>query len=92
MVRSLVPVSTWEPGAQSVPDNRVSLMLPYLPVDIADPRARLAEVKARVRARRTGREPKAGGSISTAAEYRVFRRSRSASGSPGTYPSARSRR
>ena len=28
-LRSLVPVSTREPGAESIPDNRVSLMLPF---------------------------------------------------------------
>ena len=43
-LRSLVPVSTREPGAESIPDNRVSLMLPYLPVDLADPVERLRAV------------------------------------------------
>ena len=49
-LRSLVPVSTREPGAESIPDNRVSLMLPYLPVDIADPAERLVAVRKRLRA------------------------------------------
>ena len=71
-LRSLVPVSTREPGAESIPDNRVSLMLPYLPVDIASPAARLAAVRTRVRALRTLHEPEAGRSLTTAAEHGLF--------------------
>jgi WS/DGAT/MGAT family acyltransferase len=71
-VRSLVPVSTRESGAESIMDNRVSLMLPNLPVDLSDPLERLFAVKARVRALRDGREPEAGGSITGAAEYGPF--------------------
>ncbi|MBI2244395.1 MAG: wax ester/triacylglycerol synthase family O-acyltransferase, partial [Nocardioides sp.] len=36
-VRSLVPVSTRAKGDESVTDNQVSLLPPYLPVDVADP-------------------------------------------------------
>ncbi len=71
-LRSLVPVSTREPGAESIPDNRVSLMLPYLPVDLASPAERLATVRQRVRALRTLHEPEAGRSLTTAAEYGLF--------------------
>ena len=71
-IRSLVPVSTREPGAESVPDNRVSLMLPYLPVDVADPAQRLAAVQRRIQALRASHEPEAGGTITTAAEYGPF--------------------
>jgi len=71
-LRSLVPVSTREPGAEAIPDNRVSLMLPYLPVDIASPADRLAAVRKRVRALRSLHEPEAGRSLTTAAEYGVF--------------------
>jgi diacylglycerol O-acyltransferase len=71
-LRSLVPVSTREPGEEAITDNRVSLMLPYLPVDIADPRARLTEVATRIRKLRAAGEPEAGGSITTAAEYGMF--------------------
>ena len=71
-LRSLVPVSTREPGAESIPDNRVSLMLPYLPVDVADPADRLLAVRMRVRALRSLHEPEAGRSLTTAAEYGVF--------------------
>jgi len=71
-LRSLVPVSTREPGAESIPDNRVSLMLPYLPVDLADPYERLRTVRERVRGLRARHEPEAGGSLTTAAEYGPF--------------------
>lgn len=71
-VRSLVPVSTRPPGTESITDNRVSLMLPYLPVDLADPCARLAAVQERVRALRTAGEPEAGMSVTTAAGYGPF--------------------
>jgi WS/DGAT/MGAT family acyltransferase len=71
-LRSLVPVSTREPGAESIPDNRVSLMLPYLPVDLTDPAERLRVVGERVRELRARHEPEAGGTLTTAAEYGVF--------------------
>lgn len=71
-VRSLVPVSTREAGDESIPDNRVSLMLPYLPVDLPDPCDRLAAVKQRVRALRSAGEADAGSSITAAAEYSLF--------------------
>lgn len=72
MLRSLVPVSTRAPGQESIPDNRVSLLLPYLPVDLADPEERLVAVKERVRALVRRHEPEAGGSITTIAEYGPF--------------------
>lgn len=71
-VRSLVPVSTREPGLESVPDNRVSLMLPYLPVDVTDPEERLAAVRARVRALRGAGEPVAGATATAVAAYGPF--------------------
>ena len=71
-LRSLVPVSTREPGAESVPGNRVSLMLPYLPVDVADPHERLMVVQERIRSLREAHEPEAGGRVTTAAEWGPF--------------------
>ncbi len=71
-LRSLVPVSTRQPGAESIPDNRISLMLPYLPVDLPRPVDRLTAVKARMRALRSAREPEAGQTITTVAEYEPF--------------------
>lgn len=71
-VRSLVPVSTRAPDAMGIPDNRVSLMLPYLPVDIADPVERLRAVRERIGALRASHEPEAGESITTISEYGPF--------------------
>jgi len=71
-LRSLVPVSTREPGEESIPDNRVSLMLPYLPVDVADPVERLRAVHRRIRELRWHHEPEAGGTLTTAAELGPF--------------------
>ena len=47
-------------------------MLPYLPVDLADPVDRLAAVRQRVRALRGPHEPEAGGSLTTPAELGAF--------------------
>jgi diacylglycerol O-acyltransferase len=71
-VRSLVPVSTRRPGTERITGNQVSLMLPYLPVELADPCARLAAVRDRVQALRSAGEPVAGASLTTAAEYAAF--------------------
>jgi diacylglycerol O-acyltransferase / wax synthase len=46
---SLVPVSVRAPGEESVYENRVSAVLAYLPVHIADPVERLAAVQASCR-------------------------------------------
>jgi diacylglycerol O-acyltransferase len=71
-LRSLVPVSTRAPGADSELGNQVSLLLPFLPVDEEDPRSRLAAVQARIRELRDSHEPEAGGSITSAAELGPF--------------------
>ena len=71
-LRSLVPVSTRAPGTESIPDNRVSLMLPYLPVDIADPEERLATIRRRVGELRGHHEPEAGDAMTSVAEYGPF--------------------
>jgi diacylglycerol O-acyltransferase len=71
-IRSLVPVSTRAPGEESILDNRVSLMLPYLPVDLADPIERLTAVHERIHALRAAHEPEAGGSVTTLAAYGPF--------------------
>jgi diacylglycerol O-acyltransferase len=71
-LRSLVPVSTRSPGEESIPDNRVSLMLPYLPVDIADPVERLHAVRRRIITLKATHEPEAGGNVTKLAEYGPF--------------------
>ncbi len=60
-IRSLVPVSYRSAGAKAATlDNRISLTLPYLPVDVADPIRRLRTVHARMSGARTGSESGAG--------------------------------
>src|SRR5215213_154956 len=71
-LRSLVPVSTRAPGDESIPDNRVSLMLPFLPVHLDDPVERLVAVQRSVLAIRAAGEPEAGESITTIAEYEPY--------------------
>lgn len=71
-VRTLVPVSARLPGEESIPDNRVSLMLPYLPVDLADPVRRLAEVGVRIDEAAAAHEPEAGASLTSFAEHNPF--------------------
>jgi diacylglycerol O-acyltransferase len=71
-LRSLVPVSTREPGAESIPDNRVSLLLPYLPVDVEGPAERLAAVRRRIGTLRHLHEPEAGATLTTAAGFGAF--------------------
>ncbi|WP_121255203.1 WS/DGAT/MGAT family O-acyltransferase [Nocardioides ferulae] len=71
-LRSLVPVSTHRPDDVSEPDNRVSLLLPWLPVDVADPVERLELVRSRVRTLRERGEVEAGSSVMTTAELSPF--------------------
>ena len=47
-IRSLVPVSVRRAGERGVYNNRVSAMFAELPVGIADPAARLADVRAQM--------------------------------------------
>ena len=68
-----MPVSTREPGEESIPDNRVSLMLPFLPVDVADPVERLAAIqRPDPRAARPARAGGRRGASPTAAELGPF--------------------
>lgn len=71
-LRSLVPVSMRRQGEESVAGNQVSLMLPYLPVDLSDPVQRLEAVHERIRSLRAGHEPEGGASVTTLAEYGPF--------------------
>lgn len=71
-IRSLVPVSTRPPGTESVTDNQVSLILPYLPVDVADPAERLRAVHERVGNLRARHEPEAGVVLTSAAELAPY--------------------
>lgn len=71
-VRSLVPVSTRARGTESVTDNQVSLLLPYLPVDIADPLERVHAVHRRLRRLRTAHQPEGGVGLTSVAELGPF--------------------
>ncbi|MCX6399831.1 MAG: wax ester/triacylglycerol synthase family O-acyltransferase [Propionibacteriales bacterium] len=71
-LRTLVPVSTRVPGEEAITDNRVSLLLPYLPVDIADPLERLDEVHRRVRALQSRHEAEAGAVVTALAGHAPF--------------------
>ncbi|BBZ76851.1 diacylglycerol O-acyltransferase [Mycolicibacterium anyangense] len=59
-LRTLVPVSVRGSDAMDVSDNRVSLMLPLLPVDITDPLKRLRTVHERLSAAKSGGQRQAG--------------------------------
>lgn len=59
-LRTLVPVSVRGADAMDVSDNRVSLMLPLLPVDMADPLQRLRTVHARLTAAKSSGQRQAG--------------------------------
>jgi diacylglycerol O-acyltransferase len=62
-VRTLVPVSVRPPGAESVRDNQVSLMLAELPVHLADPQERLAAVREELTALKARHEAEAGSAV-----------------------------
>lgn len=54
-LRTLVPVSVRSADAMDISDNRFSVMLPYLPVELDDPVQRLRTVHTRLtRAKRSG--------------------------------------
>lgn len=71
-VRTLVPVSVRQPGEERIQDNRVSLMLPFLPVDVADPVQRLLTVRQRISESASSGEPVAGSSFTAASLYEPY--------------------
>jgi diacylglycerol O-acyltransferase len=71
-VRTLVPVSIRRPDEESIPDNRVSLMLPFLPVDVADPVTALATVRERIARAAASGEAEAGTDLMSIAGYEPF--------------------
>ena len=58
MMPSLVPVSVRAPGEENIYENRVSGILAYLPVNIADPVDRLTAVRAEISALKASHESK----------------------------------
>ncbi|OSC43218.1 WS/DGAT/MGAT family O-acyltransferase [Mycobacterium decipiens] len=71
-LRTLVPVSTRSNGALGETDNRVSLMLPYLPVDEEDPVQRLRIVHSRLTRTKTSGQSQAGNALMTMANRLPF--------------------
>jgi len=56
MVPSLVPVSLRAPGEENIYENRVSAILAYLPVHLADPVERLAAIQAELSTLKASKE------------------------------------
>jgi diacylglycerol O-acyltransferase len=71
-VRSLVPVSVRARDQENDIDNRISMMLPLLPVDIADPVLRLSAVHARMAALKASKEAEAGEAMTALARHEPF--------------------
>ncbi|MEU0510477.1 MULTISPECIES: wax ester/triacylglycerol synthase family O-acyltransferase [unclassified Amycolatopsis] len=71
-VRSLVPVSVRSRSDQSTLDNHVSLMLPMLPVDVADPVERLRTVHERLAVHKASREREAGQAVLSFAGHEPY--------------------
>jgi WS/DGAT/MGAT family acyltransferase len=71
-VRTLVPVSVRMPGEEAIQDNRVSLLLPYLPVDVADPVERLATVRRRIADASASGQSVAGSSFNSILQHEPF--------------------
>jgi WS/DGAT/MGAT family acyltransferase len=69
-LRTLVPVSVRKPAELHTSDNRVSLMLPLLPVDQIDPLQRLRTVHRRLTRSKSSGQSQAG-SIAIAASNRI---------------------
>jgi diacylglycerol O-acyltransferase / wax synthase len=71
-LRTLVPVSVRSTDATAKPGNRVSVMLPYLPVDKADPIQQLHAVHARLTRAKGSGQRQAGNALLTAANALPF--------------------
>ncbi|MCS7484732.1 wax ester/triacylglycerol synthase family O-acyltransferase [Umezawaea endophytica] len=68
-VRTMVPVSVRADGHRDSIDNRVSVILPFLPVDLADPVEVLREVHRRMTALKAEKESEAGAAMTSLAEH-----------------------
>jgi diacylglycerol O-acyltransferase len=71
-VRTLVPVSVRAHGDEGVLDNRISLLLPRLPVELEDPVDRLHAVHLRLTALKASKEAEAGQAMTSLAEHEPF--------------------
>ncbi|BBY98520.1 WS/DGAT/MGAT family O-acyltransferase [Mycolicibacterium fallax] len=66
-LRTLIPVSVRDTAALHTPDNRVSLMLPLLPVDEPTPLAQLKALRLRMRRAKSNGQRQAGANVVGAA-------------------------
>ncbi|MCF6508569.1 wax ester/triacylglycerol synthase family O-acyltransferase [Blastococcus sp. MG754426] len=71
-VRTLVPVSVRRPGTEDVRDNEVSLLLPELPVHLADPVERLVAVRQHLDRAKAEHEAEAGAAVLQVAQQQPF--------------------
>ncbi|MBU9766301.1 wax ester/triacylglycerol synthase family O-acyltransferase [Mycobacterium sp. TNTM28] len=71
-LRTLVPVSVRPTGARDALDNRVSVMLPYLPVEKEDPVAQLRSVHERMDRAKGSGQSQAGNLVVAAAKAIPF--------------------
>lgn len=71
-LRTLVPVSVRSRNAADKTDNRVSVMLPYLPVEKADPISQLRTVHARLKRAKASGQRQAGNVVVSAANVIPF--------------------
>jgi diacylglycerol O-acyltransferase len=68
-LRTLVPVSVRSADALDQPDNRISVLLPYLPVEQADPIQQLQAVHSRLTRAKGGGQRQAGTVVTSVAGY-----------------------
>ena len=71
-VPSLVPVSGRAPGEENVYENRVSALVAYLPVHVADPVERLAAVQAELSDLKASKEGMVGDALVSWGRYTPF--------------------
>nr|ACY38591.1 acyltransferase 4 [Rhodococcus opacus PD630] len=71
-VRTLVPVSVRSATAEHAIHNQVSLMLPFLPVDIEDPVEQLVAVHERLTTHKASKEAEGGKAFTAVAQYGPF--------------------
>ncbi len=71
-VPSLVPVSVRAQGEENVYENRVSAVVAYLPVHVADPVERLAAVRAELTDLKASKEAILGEELATLGRYSLF--------------------
>ena len=72
MVPSLVPVSMRAPGEESIYENRVSILMAYLPVHLADPVERLAAVRAELSDLKASKEATVGETLVALGRYTPY--------------------